>query len=719
MRTRTVHPGPDADPDPAGSPTGQELVDDLEKVLAEEEAERYPPPGSKEDEWMMKVLEQATKVHCFAEEICNETTKEDWQPCAYQLYRWQMHQEVGHLYALFRGPEEDEIRVKGQRLVKVWMDKAVDSIEKARKCVGPRFQGTSELDGPRQCHHDGPPMESQPCETQARAATRRADRAWRRGPRRVKELCGGLTGGAGEPDGDSAPTEAPDGGSEFYPGSSDSESDTDCFESCDPRSPDPEEDLEPSGAEPGEFRSLEAGPEGPESSKSESSETESEDSDSSESKSGDSDPFNMEARRRGPLTSSSSDSDSSTASSDSEESDLSSADSGFAKPSSSDTEADFTPSAPSLEETEEFGRKVTGLSGRARWQVRKLLTVLTRMRKDLPPSARIQAVRRLGWRLGPGLEASRAGAEDSGPGPTQTPEGGDQIRKFLEEWQRKYKESEERYRSERDEAFRSDDELAHAEERLAAERAAELEKRTKTVEQRLPTITTRLGILWSEVTGSSRPVPSEIRLTSTGTEMTAEEHVATAETHLRYAEGHLQPSEEHLADAEVHLKLVKAHLATLVAMEPLETEPFGAAALPPLESTSDEASTDRDGAALEERDRSPITRSGVGPAERGSGPDGKTLRPGAGECWVCPVSECQDSAAHPLDECGGFKDLSVSQRRKVIKEWDRCACCLTDCRDRKTGSRCYRRVGFRRHRLLGLVPQVKANRAESRGRQQQ
>jgi hypothetical protein len=61
--------------------------------------------------------------------------------------------------------------------------------------------------------------------------------------------------------------------------------------------------------------------------------------------------------------------------------------------------------------------------------------------------------------------------------------------------------------------------------------------------------------------------------------MTAEEHVATAETHLRYAEGHLQPTEEHLADAEVHLKLVKAHLAALVAMEPLETEPLGAATL--------------------------------------------------------------------------------------------------------------------------------------------
>jgi hypothetical protein len=149
MRTRTVHPGPDADPDPAGSPTGQELVEDLEKVLAKEEAEKYPPPGSKEVAWMMKVLEQATRVHCFAEKVCNETAREDWQLCAYQLYRWQMDQEVGHLYALFGGPEEDEVRVKGQKLAKAWMDKAVDSVERAWRCVGLRFQGTSELDGPR------------------------------------------------------------------------------------------------------------------------------------------------------------------------------------------------------------------------------------------------------------------------------------------------------------------------------------------------------------------------------------------------------------------------------------------------------------------------------------------------------------------------------------------------------------------------------------------
>jgi hypothetical protein len=95
--------------------------------------------------------------------------------------------------------------------------------------------------------------------------------------------------------------EDPDGGSEFSPGSLDSESDTDCFESCDPHSPGPEEDLGPSGAEAGEFRPLEARSVSPGSSESESSVTESEDSDSSESEPGDSDPFNMEARRRGPL----------------------------------------------------------------------------------------------------------------------------------------------------------------------------------------------------------------------------------------------------------------------------------------------------------------------------------------------------------------------------------------------------------------------------------
>jgi hypothetical protein len=201
--------------------------------------------------------------------------------------------------------------------------------------------------------------------------------------------------------------------------------------------------------------------------------------------------------------------------------------------------------------------------------------------------------------------------------------------------------------------------------------------------------------------------------------MTAEEHVATAETHLRYAEGHLQPSEEHLADSEVHLKLVKAHLAALVVMEPAGADPPETATLQLPEPASGEASTGRTEAALEERDRSLAARPGARSVQRGSKPDSETLRPGAGEDWACPLSKCQDSAAHPLDECGEFRELSVTQRRKAVKEWDRCECCLTDCRDRKTGSRCYRRIGFRRHHLLRLVSQARASQARSGGRQQQ
>ncbi len=116
-----------------------------------------------------------------------------------------MDQEVGHLYALFRGPEEDEVSVKGQRLAKAWMDKAIDSIERARRCMGLRLQGASKLNGARQCRLDGPPTESRPCEEQTRAAIQRADRAWRRRPRRIRGFCDELPDRAGCLTGDSAP----------------------------------------------------------------------------------------------------------------------------------------------------------------------------------------------------------------------------------------------------------------------------------------------------------------------------------------------------------------------------------------------------------------------------------------------------------------------------------------------------------------------------------
>jgi hypothetical protein len=72
-----------------------------------------------------------------------------------------------------------------------------------------------------------------------------------------------------------------------------------------------------------------------------------------------------------------------------------------------------------------------------------------------------------------------------------------------------------------------------------------------------------------------------------------------------------------------------------------------------------------------------------------------------------------------LDECEGFKGLSVTKRRKALKEWDPCECCLTDCRDRETDARCYRRIGFRRHHLLRLAAQSGATPARGCGQRKQ
>jgi hypothetical protein len=379
MRTRTVHPGPDADPDPAGSLMGQRLVEDLEKTITREEANKDPPPGSKEDAWMMRVLEQATKVLCLAEEACDKTTKGDWQPCTYQKYRWRMDQEVGHIYALFGGPDEDEVRVKGRRQAKAWLAKAHESVEGTREHMGLQLRRAPKLNVARQCQHDGPPTESRPCEEQAQTAIQRADCAWEGGPRRMRELCIVSPGTADWPTRGMVPVGAPVGGSEFSPGHADNRNESDFSESSD----------------------------------SDSSDSETEDSNSSETGTEDSAPFEVEVRRRSPLTSDTSSSDS--PSTDTEDSDSSSADSGFEKPSSSDTEEETSPSAPLLEEFEKIGRVVAGLRGRAMQQVRRFLTMLARIRRDLSPSARIEVIRELGWHLGSNRESGGAGGSDRGP----------------------------------------------------------------------------------------------------------------------------------------------------------------------------------------------------------------------------------------------------------------------------------------------------------------
>jgi hypothetical protein len=510
-----------------------------------------------------------------------------------------------------------------------------------------------------------------------------------------KGLCGGPPGAAGQSVRGMVPVEAPAAGSEFSPDLTDSKSDSDSSDS---------EDSDSSGSD-------------------------TEDSESSETGAEDSALSNAEMRDLSPFTSDSDDSDSS--STDMEGSDSSSSDSGYERPSSADTGGEVSPSAPFLEEIEELEKVVAGLRGQAMQQVRRLFAVLARMRKDLSPSARALMIKDLGWHLGPSCGAEDVGGAGSKSGPTWLLGRTGRIMSGLAAWEQEHQAHAERFKAVREEMAVLDDGLACAEERLAQERAADLKKRAKEIEQRLPIITAQSGILWNEVTGSSRPVPSEMQLTSTGTEMTTEEHVVTAETHLRYAEGHLQPSEEHLADAEVHLKLVEAHLAVLEVAESAEAGSLEMAAPSPESPVGEigagraaprEALMERAEVAPAGDERNPSGKPKVGLAQQGRKPSGGAEGappPGAGEEWACPVSECRESTTHPLDDCKGFQGLSITKRRKMLKEWDRCECCLTDCRSREMGVRCYRRIGFRRHHLLRLAVQEEAISARGCGRQEQ
>jgi hypothetical protein len=535
-RTRSVHRNPDADPDPAREPTGQKLVEALERTLAEDEAAESPPLRLEDTAWTRQVLRQATKVLCLAEEVCNTATKEGWQPCAYNIYRWRMEQEVGYLFVCFGGPDEDEAVVRDPRKARMWLTKSHEKLERAKKRIGSHLRKASGLQLPRFCRHDGPPGESRPCDMQASASIQRACRAWEANPERLWEVCGECLEAADRSARGKTLARKNGGGPAWTP-AADSEF-----------SP----DLISSGED------------------SDSSDTDSEDSDSSETNVEDSNPSETDAEDLDPFTTDTDSSDLSTT--DTEDSDSSAADSGYEWPSSTDTGEETLPSAPPLEEDDaELEEIIAGLRGRALQQVRRYVAVLARMRRDLTPSARIHMIKELGWHLGSNHETRGAGRDGNGPEPTWLLEGtGWIMSKLATIKEQRHQARMERFRAMQERMAMLDDGLASAKEQLAEKREAELKARAKENERRLPVITAQLGLLWHEVTGSGRPAPSEMQLTTTGTEMTAEEHVVTAETHLRYAEGHLQPSEEHLADAEVHLKLVKAHLAVLEPAEQTE-----------------------------------------------------------------------------------------------------------------------------------------------------
>jgi hypothetical protein len=492
------------------------------------------------------------KVLCLAKEVRDFATKEEWQPCAYNIYRWQMEQEVGRLCACFGGPDEDKARVKAQRQARAWLARAHESVERARERIGSHLRKVSGLNLPRFCLHDGPPGVSRPCDEQAFTAIQRACRASEANPEHLRDICDVPPRAAGRSARVMAPAGTPAAGSEFPPDLTDSKDDSDSSDSD-------TEDSDSSGSD-------------------------TEDSNSSETEVEDSVPSDTNAEDPGLFTTNTDDSDSSTT--DTEGSDTSAANSGYARSSSTDKGGETLPSAPPLEEGDvELEDMIAGLRGRALQQVRRYVAVLARMRRDLMPSARTHMIKELGWHLGSNRETGGTGRGGGEPEPTWLLEGtGWIMSKLATIREQKHQAQMERFRAMQERMAMLDDGLASAEERLADKREVKLKERAKEIERRLRIITAQLGLLWNEVTGSGRPVPSEMQLPSTGTEMTVEEHVVTVKTQLRYAEGYLQPSEEHLADAEVHLKLVKAHFAVLEPAEQTEVD-FLETVLPPTPGT--------------------------------------------------------------------------------------------------------------------------------------
>ncbi len=61
---------------------------------------------------------------------------------------------------------------------------------------------------------------------------------------------------------------------------------------------------------------------------------------------------------------------------------------------------------------------------------------------------------------------------------------------------------------------------------------------------------------------------------------------------------------------------------------------------------------------------------------------------GAREMGI-PHRECREVATHPLDEYKEFGGLTVTKRRRALKDQGLCECCLTSCRDKEIGTKCY------------------------------
>ncbi len=343
-RTTTVRRDSDADPDPVQEPTGQKMVEVLEKILAEDEAAKDPPLRLEDTAWTRQVLRQATKVLCLAGPLPRSGGSR--VPTASTDGGWSRRSDTS----------TPALEVRTRRRppkAKTWLMKVHESVKRARELIGSHLHKGAEtvkiqrhvvvpdFELQHFCRHDGPPEESPPCDTQAFTAIQRACRAWEANAERLRSVCGEVFEAADRSTWDralamksnSSPVWTPAAASEFPP------------------------DLISSG----------------------------EDSDSSETDTEDSDSYATDTES----------SDSSTT--NTEDSDSFVADARDAYPSSTDTGEATLPSAPPMEEDDaELEEMIAGLRGRALQQVRRYVAVLARMRRDLTPCARIHMIKELG-----------------------------------------------------------------------------------------------------------------------------------------------------------------------------------------------------------------------------------------------------------------------------------------------------------------------------------
>jgi hypothetical protein len=61
---------------------GEDLLDILEEILIKAETTEGSELGPVDNQWARQALWQATKVSCMALEVCDDSAKADWQPCA-------------------------------------------------------------------------------------------------------------------------------------------------------------------------------------------------------------------------------------------------------------------------------------------------------------------------------------------------------------------------------------------------------------------------------------------------------------------------------------------------------------------------------------------------------------------------------------------------------------------------------------------------------------